>query len=889
STTTLPADTDDADGASPKKGIKRPRSAIAGSTTMPSTHAMSDQKENVVPSEATKDTRSMLEMHPQHRFIRFGENEHDVFLVKPEDTARMQLLEKLKNDPMSPEKWLALLQHPPSYNAKLYSVLRLYRRATTFIPKEQFRHNRSYAEIWIAYAKLITNEKDTRGTFKYMKTERIGEREPKFYEEYAAFELEHGNANETDEILALGLAHGAYNAVEQEQIKQRLINRSVHGTPRAPTSSVLQTPREAKESVVNAFSRSISTPASTSALHHHTMQTPTQYSSFNSSGFSTASKMSAYESKVALSTPSMATRPAAKAQTTSRKNRIFKLGAPLRVIASTKPDDQQSALDNDDDDDDDMMGIPHQPEKAVHASTGRKLSPIGVGNPLRSSHRNVLSLTANERSVTQPDPAADLTQPPTRKLEPTELDYIKRWNPRPVGSTQLPTTASTEIQKAAPVSHAEERRGPSVRFAVPPPDDRFGDHADLRGLKTDLSPISSASSSSSSSSPFLGQPTSQDPFTALSNRVTVNGLTYIKLEQIGSGGSSKVYRMLGPDLKIYALKKIKLKRLDRASIEQYNNEIDLLKRLQGNPHIIKLISAEPDLQRRLIHVVMEHGEIDLSDKLRELKDNLDENFLRVIWTQMLQAVHAIHSERIIHGDLKPANFLFVNGALKLIDFGIAKAISNDTTNIERDSQVGTVNFMSPEAIQGNNGNRNLGKMKVWGLIHFEGIDTKNPRLTQVGRASDIWSLGCILYQIVYGRPPFADVHSIIEKFRCIIDESYAIPFPSLRNKHLEHVIRSCLQRDHRLRPTIDGEDGLLNHPFLRSESGSGNGSPNNGGPPVITSSNASSALQQLAELLRDRGMDSTQVARFVSIGHQGLEARPGYSGRFPGEERRPNL
>jgi serine/threonine-protein kinase TTK/MPS1 len=113
---------------------------------------------------------------------------------------------------------------------------------------------------------------------------------------------------------------------------------------------------------------------------------------------------------------------------------------------------------------------------------------------------------------------------------------------------------------------------------------------------------------------------------------------------------------------------------------------------------------------------MEHGEIDLSDRLRDLKDGMDENFLRVIWMQMLQAVHAIHRERIIHGDLKPANFLFVNGALKLIDFGIAKAISNDTTNIERDSQVGTVNYMSPEAIQGNatpNGQRNPhGKMKV---------------------------------------------------------------------------------------------------------------------------------------------------------------------------------
>jgi serine/threonine-protein kinase TTK/MPS1 len=62
---------------------------------------------------------------------------------------------------------------------------------------------------------------------------------------------------------------------------------------------------------------------------------------------------------------------------------------------------------------------------------------------------------------------------------------------------------------------------------------------------------------------------------------------------------------------------------------------------------------------------------------------------------MLEAVHAIHEERVVHSDLKPANFLFVRGALKLIDFGIAKAIQDETTNIHRDHQVGTVNYMSP--------------------------------------------------------------------------------------------------------------------------------------------------------------------------------------------------
>lgn len=70
----------------------------------------------------------------------------------------------------------------------------------------------------------------------------------------------------------------------------------------------------------------------------------------------------------------------------------------------------------------------------------------------------------------------------------------------------------------------------------------------------------------------------------------------------------------------------------------------------------------------------------------------------------LQAVHTIHEARIVHSDLKPANFLMVEGALKLIDFGIAKAIQSDTTSIARESQVGTLNYMSPEAILGGANN-----------------------------------------------------------------------------------------------------------------------------------------------------------------------------------------
>jgi serine/threonine-protein kinase TTK/MPS1 len=141
---------------------------------------------------------------------------------------------------------------------------------------------------------------------------------------------------------------------------------------------------------------------------------------------------------------------------------------------------------------------------------------------------------------------------------------------------------------------------------------------------------------------------------------------------------------------------------------------------------------------------------------------------------MLQAVHVIHEEKIVHSDLKPANFVLVRGQLKLIDFGIANAIANDTTNIQRDHQVsvsvhslitpslslilaiqiGTVNYMSPEAIELPDGMRRL----------------------KVGRPSDIWSLGCILYQMVYGQPPFQHL-SMYQKMKAIPDGTYVIDFP----------------------------------------------------------------------------------------------------------------
>jgi serine/threonine-protein kinase TTK/MPS1 len=72
--------------------------------------------------------------------------------------------------------------------------------------------------------------------------------------------------------------------------------------------------------------------------------------------------------------------------------------------------------------------------------------------------------------------------------------------------------------------------------------------------------------------------------------------------------------------------------------------------------------------------VLECGSIDLAAFLRKNRSTFTQTELTAYWKQMLEAVNVIHNEGIIHSDLKPANFLFVEGRLKLIDFGIANAI-----------------------------------------------------------------------------------------------------------------------------------------------------------------------------------------------------------------------
>jgi serine/threonine-protein kinase TTK/MPS1 len=276
------------------------------------------------------------------------------------------------------------------------------------------------------------------------------------------------------------------------------------------------------------------------------------------------------------------------------------------------------------------------------------------------------------------------------------------------------------------------------------------------------------------------------------NYLYINHSLYLKLKILGKGGSGKVYKILRNDGKIFALKKNKVKEFKIETIHNFINEIVVLKLLSRKSNIIRMEDAEVNFKKHLVYIILEFGEFDLETFFAKKKYHLDFSQIKMFWKQILVAVREIHEERIVHGDLKPSNFLFIEKNLKLIDFGISKPIGSNTTNITRDIHIGTINYMSPEAI-----------------LEIPGILENIPQF-KISRSSDIWSLGCILYQLTHGYSPFKDF-SMIQKIHAIINNSLKIKYNSFPPSFLTDVIKNCLKRHPDFRPTVQE---LLDHPFI---------------------------------------------------------------------------
>ncbi|XP_009092407.3 dual specificity protein kinase TTK [Serinus canaria] len=305
--------------------------------------------------------------------------------------------------------------------------------------------------------------------------------------------------------------------------------------------------------------------------------------------------------------------------------------------------------------------------------------------------------------------------------------------------------------------------------------------------------------------PFQNQIGLQVPASVPSHEcLVINGRVYTVLKQIGSGGSSKVFQVLNDKKQLYAVKYVNLEEADQQTVESYKNEIAHLSKLQQHSDkIIRLYGYEITDQH--IYMVMECGNIDLNSWLKK-KKKMDPLERKSYWKNMLEAVHTIHEYGIIHSDLKPANFLIVDGMLKLIDFGIANQMQPDVTSIIKDSQAGTMNYMPPEAIEDRSSYGENGK----------------PR-SKISPKSDVWSLGCILYCMTYGRTPFQHITSHINKMHAIVDPSYEIGFPDIAEKDLQDVLKRCLIRNPKERISVSE---LLVHPYVQIQSHCPTGGPN---------------------------------------------------------------
>ncbi|NWZ99863.1 PLK3 kinase, partial [Nesospiza acunhae] len=259
----------------------------------------------------------------------------------------------------------------------------------------------------------------------------------------------------------------------------------------------------------------------------------------------------------------------------------------------------------------------------------------------------------------------------------------------------------------------------------------------------------------------------------------VSGRSYCKGRLLGKGGFARCYEMT--DLssnKTYAVKVIPHSRVAKPhQREKITNEIELHRDLH-HKHIVKFSHYFEDSES--IYIFLEHCSRKSLAHIWKARHTLLEPEVRYYLKQIISGLKYLHLKGILHRDLKLGNFFInENMELKVGDFGLAAC--QDVSDQKKKTICGTPNYLAPEVLlrQGH------------------------------GPESDVWSLGCVMYTLLCGNPPF-ETSDLKETYRCIKQVEYTLPvFLSLPAKHL---ITGILRRNPQDRLTLDE---ILDHEFFK--------------------------------------------------------------------------
>lgn len=686
----------------------------------------------------------------------------------------------------------ALPSRSPRRVTMYRALLRLYQVAVGVVPQSATnRHSSTYLKLWLDLAVLTAEDPEARSEardiFKLIKMQRIGHYIPAFYETWAAFEEHCKNYAKAAKL-------------RDDAAKCRPVER------RNPVSASKRIASVSEATVLKPTTDQLRSENAMSVIPADTKNKPPPYRVQSN----TKQDTPLLGTQVTTEEKKEAGMPLGPDRSTSQAKLISKT---LKASISPQADGKENIMPSTAEP---MINVKHGIEKIgrkenVDSAINQKSMRSDSSNCLNEIHTDM-----NVRGVREDHKKS--TYGSRMQKEQVEIVYNTA-RAKSVSSTKEPMSSESE-RETSQTSSREQRLqhsdsnssggSSSGSSSVEKPRNLEGKRS-TAGTRSIYRPGQQREIASRRCNPEISKRTRFERLMSSENRVFVNGKPYQLLGRVGKGGSSQVYKVLSEDLQVLALKRVQVSPGNVSALESYANEIQLLESLVGRSTIVQLHDAEVQKKNGLIHVVMECGDIDLAKLLsREKAKKMEYDVMRTYWRQMLDAVHTIHENRIVHGDLKPANFISISGKLKLIDFGIAKAIiADDTTKIFRDSPVGTPNYMSPEALKAMDDEDDPDRL-------LENMDSAQRRYRyRVGRASDIWSLGCILYQMVYGKTPFAHIRDTYRKALRIKDPTYEITFRGIDNPDLLDVLRGCLQRDPEKRMTIPE---LQAHTFLRSSS-----------------------------------------------------------------------